>query len=304
VFLSPLLDKDFKELDGRRKRQLLKDSAPSSLLNGQMNGAPPMKPVDVLPSHSLTSTRIIEQLSGSHDLAKMLADYRAKGGRIRQREAPDPFSSSSLVAPVSASTGGRTLLKTDSEDEKTGKLNDVNWAPKLDCLNPVNHQRLCVLFSSSSAQSNNAPNPCVSPWIVTMEFYGKNDLSLGVFLERYCFRPSYQCPSMYCETPMVHHIRRFVHGSGCVQIVLKELDSPVPGYQHTILNYSWCRVCKQVTPVVPLSNDSWSMSFAKYLELRFYGHQYTRRANAEPCGHSIHKDYHQYFSYNQMVASF
>lgn len=24
--------------------------------------------------------------------------------------------------------------------------------------------------------------------IVTMDFYGKNDLSLGVFLERYCFR--------------------------------------------------------------------------------------------------------------------
>lgn len=45
---------------------------------------------------------------------------------------------------------------------------------------------------------------------------------------------------------MVHHIRRFVHGQGCVQIVLKELDSPVPGYQHTILTYSWCRLCKQV----------------------------------------------------------
>lgn len=24
--------------------------------------------------------------------------------------------------------------------------------------------------------------------IVTMEFYGKNDLTLGIFLERYCFR--------------------------------------------------------------------------------------------------------------------
>ncbi|KAB1279126.1 1-phosphatidylinositol 3-phosphate 5-kinase [Camelus dromedarius] len=144
----------------------------------------------------------------------------------------------------------------------------------------------------------------VSTGIVTMEFYGKNDLTLGIFLERYCFRPSYQCPSMFCDTPMVHHIRRFVHGQGCVQIILKELDSPVPGYQHTILTYSWCRICKQVTPVVALSNESWSMSFAKYLELRFYGHQYTRRANAEPCGHSIHHDYHQYFSYNQMVASF
>ncbi|KAA8593084.1 hypothetical protein FQN60_018539, partial [Etheostoma spectabile] len=288
VYLSPLLNKDFKELDGRRKRQLLKDSAPSSLVSGQTNGASQPKLIDVLPSHSLTSTRIIEQLNGSQDLAKMLADYRAKGGRIRQREASEPFNAPSAAAPVSVQS----------------RAVDAQMKLLLDCLNPVNHQRLCVLFSSSSAQSNNAPNPCVSPWIVTMEFYGKNDLSLGVFLERYCFRPSYQCPSMFCETPMVHHIRRFVHGSGCVQIVLKELDSPVPGYQHTILNYSWCRICKQVTPVVPLSNDSWSMSFAKYLELRFYGHQYTRRANAEPCGHSIHKDYHQYFSYNQMVASF
>ncbi|XP_041662956.1 1-phosphatidylinositol 3-phosphate 5-kinase isoform X9 [Cheilinus undulatus] len=307
VYLSPLLNKDFKELDGRRKRQLLKDSAPSSLVNGQTNGAPQPRPIEVLPSHNLTSTRIVEQLSSSQDLAKMLADYRAKGGRIRQREPTDPFSNSTVPVSSQNKTGettGKHPVKADSEEEKPGKQNDMSWAPKLDCLNPVNHQRLCVLFSSSSAQSNNAPNPCVSPWIVTMEFYGKNDLSLGVFLERYCFRPSYQCPSVFCETPMVHHIRRFVHGSGCVQIVLKELDSPVPGYQHTILNYSWCRICKQVTPVVPLSNDSWSMSFAKYLELRFYGHQYTRRANAEPCGHSIHKDYHQYFSYNQMVASF
>lgn len=34
-------------------------------------------------------------------------------------------------------------------------------------------------------------NLCSLPFvnrIVTMEFYGKNDLSLGVFLERYCFR--------------------------------------------------------------------------------------------------------------------
>ncbi|XP_030642124.1 1-phosphatidylinositol 3-phosphate 5-kinase isoform X2 [Chanos chanos] len=298
VYLSPLLNKDFKELDGRRKRQLLKD--PSPVTGGISNGVgPPPRALQLLPSHRLTSARIAEQLGSSQDLARMLADYRAQGGRIRQKDV-DPFSANQ----GRESQSGKVPVKADSEEEKAPGQNDMTWTAKLDCLNPVNHQRLCVLFSSSSAQSNNAPNPCVSPWIVTMEFYGKNDLTLGVFLERYCFRPSYQCPSMYCETPMVHHIRRFVHGNGCIQIVLKELDSPVPGYQHTILNYSWCRICKQVTPVVPLSNDSWSMSFAKYLEMRFYGHQYTRRANAEPCGHSIHKDYHQYFSYNQMVASF
>ncbi|XP_048808793.1 1-phosphatidylinositol 3-phosphate 5-kinase isoform X1 [Lagopus muta] len=295
VYWSPLLNKEYKELESRRKRQLLRDL---SGLQG-MNGSVQAKAIQILPSHELVSTRIAEHLGDSQSLARMLADYRARGGRILQRST-DPFAQ---IKDVSSVPAGRTGCKIE-EDEKGLAQNESSWSHKVDCLSPVNHQRLCVLFSSSSAQSSNAPSACVSPWIVTMEFYGKNDLTLGIFLERYCFRPSYQCPSMFCETPMVHHIRRFVHGQGCVQIVLKELDSPVPGYQHTILTYSWCRLCKQVTPVVPLSSDSWSMSFAKYLELRFYGHQYTRRANAEPCGHSIHHDYHQYFSYNQMVASF
>uniref|UniRef100_A0A673YKT7 1-phosphatidylinositol 3-phosphate 5-kinase n=1 Tax=Salmo trutta TaxID=8032 RepID=A0A673YKT7_SALTR len=251
VYLSPLLNKDFKELDGRRKRQLLKDSTPSG-------GGP--RPIQVLPSHRLTSARIAEHLGSSQDLAKMLADYRAQGGRLRQEEA-DPFAQPLPQPPVREALPPKHPVKADCEEEKPAGQKDMTWASK------VRHGQL------------------VRTWPVQQ-------------------KPSYQCPSMFCETPMVHHVRRFVHGSGCVQIVLKELDSPVPGYQHTILNYSWCRICKQVTPVVPLSNDSWSMSFAKYLELRFYGHQYTRRANAEPCGHSIHHDYHQYFSYNQMVASF
>ncbi|XP_053138781.1 1-phosphatidylinositol 3-phosphate 5-kinase isoform X2 [Hemicordylus capensis] len=291
IYVSPLLSKEYKELDSRRKKQLLRDLSGLQGMNGNIQA----KPVQILPSHELVGTRIAEHLNSSQGLARMLADFRARGGRIMQKNA-DPFAQ---CKETSVKIGAR------SEDDERGVIqNESLWSRKVDCLSPANHQRLSVLFSSSSAQSSNAPSACVSPWMVVMEFYGKNDLTLGVFLERYCFRPSYQCPSMFCETPMVHHIRRFVHGQGCVQIILKELDSPVPGYQHTILTYSWCRMCKQVTPVVPLSNDSWSMSFAKYLELRFYGHQYTRRANAEPCGHSIHHDYHQYFSYNQMVASF
>ncbi|KAJ7345305.1 hypothetical protein JRQ81_001255 [Phrynocephalus forsythii] len=293
VYVSPRLNKEYKELDSRRKRQLLRDLAG---LQG-MNGSVQAKPVQILPSHELVSTRIAEHLNNSQSLARMVADFRARGGRIVQKDS-DPF------VQTKDSAGLRFGQRTGDDEERGFIQKESLWSHKVDCLSPANHQRLCVLFSSSSAQSSNAPSACVSPWMVVMEFYGKNDLTLGVFLERYCFRPSYQCPSMFCETPMVHHVRRFVHGQGCVQIVLKELDSPVPGYQHTILTYSWCRICKQVTPVVPLSNDSWSMSFAKYLELRFYGHQYTRRANAEPCGHSIHHDYHQYFSYNQMVASF
>uniref|UniRef100_I3N663 1-phosphatidylinositol-3-phosphate 5-kinase n=1 Tax=Ictidomys tridecemlineatus TaxID=43179 RepID=I3N663_ICTTR len=296
IYWSPLLNKEFKEMESRRKKQLLRDLSGFQGINGSIQA----KSIQVLPSHELVSTRIAEHLGDSQSLGRMLADYRARGGRIQSKHS-DPFAHSK---DASGTASGKSGSKIESDEERGLIPGDALWSTKVDCLNPANHQRLCVLFSSSSAQSSNAPSACVSPWIVTMEFYGKNDLTLGIFLERYCFRPSYQCPSMFCDTPMVHHIRRFVHGQGCVQIILKELDSPVPGYQHTILTYSWCRICKQVTPVVALSNESWSMSFAKYLELRFYGHQYTRRANAEPCGHSIHHDYHQYFSYNQMVASF
>ncbi|KAM5152064.1 1-phosphatidylinositol 3-phosphate 5-kinase isoform 2-T2 [Mantella aurantiaca] len=295
VYISPLLNKEMKELESRRKKQLLRELSTLQGMNGNIQG----KTIEVLPSHELLSTRISEHLGESQYLARILADYRARGGRLRQKDV-DPF-----VQTAGTANGlSKTESKHDSEEDKALNQNELTYNSKIDCLSTLNHQSLSVLFSSSSAQSNNAPSACVSPWSVTMEFYGKNDLTLGVFLERYCFRPSYHCPSVFCDTPMVHHIRRFVHGNGCVQILLKELDSPVPGYQHTILTYSWCKICQQVTPVVPLSNESWSMSFAKYLELRFYGSQYTRRANAEPCGHSIHHNYHQYFSYNKMVASF
>ncbi|NXP57618.1 FYV1 kinase, partial [Chloropsis cyanopogon] len=237
VYWSPLLNKEYKELESRRKKQLLRDL---SGLQGR-NGSIQAKAIQILPSHELVNTRIAEHLRDSQSLARMLADYRARGGRILQRST-DPFAQNKDVSSVPTGKTGSRI----EEEEKGLAQSESSWSHKVDCLSPVNHQRLCVLFSSSSAQSSNAPSACVSPWIVTMEFYGKNDLTLGIFLERYCFRPSYQCPSMFCETPMVHHIRRFVHGQGCVQIVLKELDSPVPGYQHTILTYSWCRLCKQV----------------------------------------------------------
>lgn len=58
-----------------------------------------------------------------------------------------------------------------------------------------------------------------------------------------------------------------------------------------------------------MSNDTWCMSFAKFLELKFHGHSYTRR-NIEDneitshCQHSVHRDHIQYFSSNGVIVSF
>ncbi len=84
--------------------------------------------------------------------------------------------------------------------------------------------------------------------VVNMDMYGRNDISLGMFLERYCFRKSYLCPSKQCDTPMINsHLRRFVHEHGCIIVHLKELEKPILGSGENILMWNWCSKCKTVS---------------------------------------------------------
>lgn len=53
-----------------------------------MNGSVQAKSIQVLASHELVSTRIAEHLGDSQSLGRMLADYRARGGRIQQKLRP------------------------------------------------------------------------------------------------------------------------------------------------------------------------------------------------------------------------
>ena len=39
------------------------------------------------------------------------------------------------------------------------------------------------------------PNFCVVPWVVDMGMYGNYDISLGGFLELFCFNKDYHCPN-------------------------------------------------------------------------------------------------------------
>lgn len=171
-----------------------------------------------------------------------------------------------------------------------------------DALYLESHQRLPVLFCSFYYNLNAPSSFCTQPSFLNMQFYGHNDIMLGEFLERYCFRSTYICKS--CNVPMMDHIRRYVHSQGCVQVKLSEdvnkLDTG------TILVSSKCNICNEITKPAPMSNDSWCYSFAKYLELRFHAHSYRRREvdNYTNCKHSLHRDHTQYFSYMGLVASF
>lgn len=72
---------------------------------------------------------------------------------------------------------------------------------------------------------NNAPAFCVNPWVVNMDLYGRNDIALGRFLERYCLTTEYKCPAQSCRAQIAQHVRRFVHDGGCVHISLCEMSA-------------------------------------------------------------------------------
>ena len=84
-----------------------------------------------------------------------------------------------------------------------------------------------------------------------MDFYGRNDISLGGFLERYCFRDDYACPNENCGVLMTDHTRRFVHEQGMLSVVMKRIESAIPGYENSILMWAWCRNCRQVRWSLP-----------------------------------------------------
>ncbi|XP_034942912.1 1-phosphatidylinositol 3-phosphate 5-kinase [Chelonus insularis] len=237
------------------------------------------------PRHPFTLMKFTSGVD-SKEVQTLLADFRARGSRL-------PFSNNVILEKNTKVVETESTIINDS----TG----LRWP---DCLDPASHQRLPVLFCSFSHNANNVPAFCLNPWIVNMDLYGRNDIALGRFLERYCLTSEYKCPATACRAQIDQHGRRFAHDGSCVHISLKKISSDVfrQENQH-ILMWSKCIKCKNVSPVVPMSSDTWSLSFAKYLELRFHGNVYTNRSS-DTCNHSLHHDHYQYFSKNNMLAVF
>uniref|UniRef100_A0A6B2EHR2 1-phosphatidylinositol-3-phosphate 5-kinase n=1 Tax=Phlebotomus kandelakii TaxID=1109342 RepID=A0A6B2EHR2_9DIPT len=251
-------------------------------------------------SHEFVNHKITSSMDNK-DLQGLLASFRATGGRLLKT---------------------RQMTKKPKVDEKSEEENQkcLDSFIYKDALAIENHQRLPVLFCSynySPKSSCHQPTFCAQPSFLDMQFYGQNDIMLGHFLERYCFRSSYICPS--CNCPMMDHVRRYVHSMGCIQVQLAEDQQKRSPDGGNILITSWCSACRESTPSVPMSNDTHCLSFAKYLELRFHGHAYKRREVSvlqecamqmeEPdeigrCCHSLHRQHIHYFSHKGIVASF
>lgn len=241
------------------------------------------------PAHDFITMKITE-VANTPDFQTALANFRRIGGRY-------PY--------------GVSVLKPKKQQIEIQPQRSIEETIYKDAFDVANHQRLPVLFCSYYYNTKELPASfCTPPILLNMHFYGQDDIMLGLFLEHYCFRSSYICSS--CKLPMMDHVRRYAHSLGCIQVKLYEDSNKTD--DNSILITSRCTICNQQTPSVPMSKDTWCLSFAKFLELKFHGHSYKRRHMADgspehqldrkPCNHSLHKDYIQYFSSNGVAVSF
>ena len=205
-----------------------------------------------------------------------------------------------LKAEIPVLESSQEFLELDQHDY----FDDITYSSKrIDCFDMQYHQKIPVLFSSKSSESPNWPSACIKPWVIVMDFYGKKDIDLYNFLMRYCFRPNYNCLSDKCRVKMDKHIRYFAHGDAAIVLrtnVMKEQSSE---FEH-IRTWGQCVTCNVRTPVSPLSPDAQAFSFAKFLELKFYGKHLIRRLTSQQCTHSVYSDQVQYFSYGRWIAAF
>ena len=130
-----------------------------------------------------------------------------------------------------------------------------------------------------------------------LTFYGLGDVCLGQYLIDNCFLPF----GTSGTSSSSYYSRGFVHNPGRIDVQVLtspgERFNPIPPhliYSLPITVNSFCKACKcRVTPESVLSDESWSMSFGKLIDVLLYN----RTAQGSPfgCNHSCRENHLVFF---------
>ena len=234
------------------------------------------------PRHPFLTRKLNVPLSKSTELQTLLADFRARGGAFKKKaDAYKDFNAAKYDYD----------LKAD--------------AVEVENLIPRDSRRFPVLYCSYANKSE-ATSFCEGPVGRIIEFNGQEDTSLRGFLEKTCFTSDDKCHHQGCNSSIFEHTRRFCHSRSSVCVTQKQLKEYVRLAANNIITWTFCTTCKTTGSYISLSDDSWNMSFAKFLQLRMYAHEFLKKPclSAETCHQSLVMDHTQYFAYKNLVAIF
>ena len=170
----------------------------------------------------------------------------------------------------------------------------------LNLFDPYSHQNIVVLYTVVCTDTT---VPCAGPDLTAMSFYNEHEISqdffpdctLGQYVEDLCLTADAVCASNGCERRMTEHHRTYVHGEARITVFVEKFPCKLNGLQDSILMWSYCKICKKETQVMPMSESTWKYSFGKYLELSFWSTGLKLRAGF--CPHDLHRDHLRYFGY-------
>ncbi|KNC87066.1 hypothetical protein SARC_00810 [Sphaeroforma arctica JP610] len=180
-----------------------------------------------------------------------------------------------------------------------------------DALNPAMHQSIQVLYSVELPGNGEQPaRMCLKPKKMDFYYYGDKDQSLGSFLSRYCFN-THACPSETCDRPLSEHKRIFSHQDARISFI-NIPSNVIRGQEQTLLMWSICHECMKYGPCIPVSEETWCMSFGKFLELSFHektlGCRVTQITNESGMmklvedKHSFHRNHNRYYGLNDQAV--
>eukprot|EP01113_Clastostelium_recurvatum_P021918 TRINITY_DN2601_c0_g1_i3.p1 TRINITY_DN2601_c0_g1~~TRINITY_DN2601_c0_g1_i3.p1 ORF type:complete len:2157 (+),score=555.75 TRINITY_DN2601_c0_g1_i3:83-6553(+) len=158
---------------------------------------------------------------------------------------------------------------------------------------------------------SNTSTQCIPYEMQAVSYYSDNDITVGEFLMRFCFATDFKCPGKECARDLQQHERSFIHGAGRLNVSVERVSFSLPTAEEGppdapqptgIFVWSLCRICKTVTPLLPMSRLAYNYSFGKFLEVSFYSFDPSCRIDG--CPHSIHRDHTRYFSWGSLVAQF
>ncbi|KAJ5959901.1 Zinc finger FYVE/PHD-type [Penicillium vulpinum] len=169
---------------------------------------------------------------------------------------------------------------------------------------PYSHQNIVVLYSVVCTTTS---VPCLGPDTFALEFYNErgdnmvfeSDLALGQYVEDLCHAANSVCTVNGCEKRMFEHHRQYVHGEAQISVLVQPYPSKLLGLDNAVLMWSCCKICGSETQVIPMSRSTWKYSFAKYLELSFWGRDLLARTGG--CAHDLRRDYLHYFGYSGLA---
>ena len=233
--------------------------------------------------HPLLTCRLKEPLASSQELQTLLADFRARGGLTKKNA--DAYKDLNTVIRQ------YDLLADGSQAQQ---------------LISSRCERFPVLYCSYSMRPG-VNTFCEVPIVKSTRFGGPDDLTLRSFLETLCFTADDKCHHQGCSSSIFEHKRKFCHSNGSIEVTQKQLKNYAKFASNDIVTWTFCESCQTSSAYRSLSQESWNMSFSKFLQLKIYSLEYLPkpcRTGSGRCHECIFMDSLQYFAYKNLVAVF